>query len=72
MKMVRFTFNPHFKIENPIVIGEIEGDFYFLENERENEDMLRNNQHLNLEKSQSEKETTLKFGLEMDHGANKL
>ena len=43
MKMVRFTFNPHFKIENPIVIGENERNFYFLENERENEDMSRNN-----------------------------
>ena len=29
MKMVRFTFNPHLKIENPIVIGENERDFIF-------------------------------------------
>ena len=59
-------FNPHFKIENPIVIGENERDFYFLENETENEDMSRNNEHLNLEKSHSQKETTLKFGLIRD------
>ena len=41
--MVRFTFNPHLKIENPIVIGENER-LYFLENEIENEDMLRKGQ----------------------------